>query len=85
MSASHEWSEWHLTPRGWERGSWKTDFGSIHHEDPPPDRVLTCKYHEKVSSSFSQIRKYVEELWRLDYESRIKELIDKFGECPESL
>ena len=24
MSASNEWTEWHLTPRGWERGSEKT-------------------------------------------------------------
>ena len=85
MSASHEWTERHLTPRGWEGGSWKIDFGSTHYKEPPPDRVLSCTYHEKLSSVFSQMQKYVDEVWRSDDEAQIKELIEQFGECPESL
>ena len=27
MSISHEWAEWHLTPRGWEVGTRKCDHG----------------------------------------------------------
>jgi hypothetical protein len=26
MAVSNEWTEWHLTPRGWEFGDEKTDF-----------------------------------------------------------
>ena len=63
MSASHEWSLWHLTPRGWEQGSWKIDFGDVHKKETPPDRVLTCGYHEKMSSVFSNMAIYVDEEW----------------------
>ena len=59
MSASHEWTEYHLTPRGWEQGSWKIDFGDVHKKDPPPNRFLTCVYHERLSSVFSQMNRYV--------------------------
>ena len=85
MSASHEWTEWHLTPRGWEQGSWKIDFGSVNHKDYPDDRVLTCQYHERLSSPFSQWQKYVDEIWRSDNESDVTELLQKFSNCPEYL
>ena len=26
MKPSNEWTEWHLTPQGWERGTEKTDL-----------------------------------------------------------
>ena len=85
MSASHEWTEWHLTHRGWEQGSWKIDFGSVNHKGYPADRVLTCQYHVRLSSSFSQYQRYVDEIWQSDNETVVKELIQKFGECPERL
>jgi hypothetical protein len=54
MSASNEWTEWHLTPRGWERGTEKEDFRR-EDRDPPHDRVLTVVYKEYVASSFSGV------------------------------
>lgn len=85
MSASHEWSVWHLTPRGWEQGNWKIDFGNVHEKDTPPDRVLTCRYHEKMSSVFSKMEKYVNEEWRSDNENLVREFLENFGDCPEYL
>src|SRR5574343_541972 len=29
MAASSEWTEWHLTPRGWVRGSDQRDFAGV--------------------------------------------------------
>jgi len=29
MSASKEWTEWHLTPTGWVRGSEKVDYQGV--------------------------------------------------------
>ena len=35
MSLSKEWTDWHLTPRGWEAGSQQTDFGKETKFAPP--------------------------------------------------
>ena len=39
MAASNEWTEWHLTPRGWEEGSGRLDGVGVTHAEPPTDRV----------------------------------------------
>ena len=85
MSASHEWTEYHLTSRGWKQGSWKIDFGDVNKKQPPPDRVLSCVYHEKLSSVFSQMSRYVDEIWRSNDKAKVNELLKEFGECPDSL
>lgn len=36
LPLTKEWTEYHLTPRGWEQGSKKLDFGKINHKEPPP-------------------------------------------------
>jgi hypothetical protein len=46
MTASREWTEYHLTPAGWMRGSEKTDFDQ-NEVTPPADRVLTMRYVEE--------------------------------------
>ena len=59
MSASNEYSIWHLTPRGWEEGTEKLDFGTT--ERPvPPDAVLTLEYHERYSSIYSAPERWIE-------------------------
>jgi hypothetical protein len=85
MSASHEWTEWHLTPRGWEEGSTLVDFGRITQKPPPLDRVLTCKYTVKLSSPFSRFDTTTRIEWKSDNQHIIEELIAQFGECPEQL
>lgn len=84
MSASNEWTEWHLTPRGWEEGDSKTDFASKS-EAAPADAVQTVKYREYLSSSFSKLEKTSEIEWSSDDKALIAELRAKFGEPPHHL
>lgn len=85
MSASNEWTEWHLTPRGWERGSEKMD-GSLGKQlvDPPVDRVLTMQYFE-WSGFGAKVQKGTNKEWRSDNEEEIQKLLKQFGECPHNL
>lgn len=84
MSASHEWTEWHLTPAGWVRGTEKEDFRTVERE-PPPDRVLSCRYHDYLSSPFSKPDRYVREEWRGGDKALIEQLLKQYGACPETL
>jgi hypothetical protein len=62
MSASNEWSEYHLTPGGWVEGSEKLDFNRS--ERPAPvDRVLTVRQHDYLSSSFSKLDQWSSIEW----------------------
>lgn len=83
---SNEWSEYHLTPRGWEDGSDKTDFASTTTMRPdPPDRVLTLRYSETQSSMFSAMNRSLDERYRHSDAKLVAELISKFGDRPEHL
>lgn len=55
MSASNEIDEMHLTPSGWVQGSEKLDFSGWNHREPPCDRLLTVRFREYLSSSFSKM------------------------------
>lgn len=54
MSASNEYTEWHLTSRGWERETVKIDFQQRVERQAPVDRVLSYKFYEYMSSPFSR-------------------------------
>jgi hypothetical protein len=47
MPISDEWTDWHLTPKGWESGSLKVDGQGVTDIAPPDDRVLTVREHER--------------------------------------
>ena len=83
MSASNEWTEWHLTPRGWEEGTGKRDFG--HHTEgmTPPDRILTCRYTEYLGSMGAEWERSTTEMWRSSDSAAVAELLKKYGPCPE--
>jgi hypothetical protein len=85
MSASHEWSEYHLTPEGWKSGSEQQDFAGVQTVPPPSDRVLTCRFHERQSSIYSSLDRWVDEVWRSEDAEAIEELLKKYGPCPEHL
>jgi len=84
MSASNEWTLWHLTPRGWERGSEKVDFRDVNEKPPPSDRVLTFKYREFMGSMSSPMEKTCVEVWR-DEVDHVTDLLAKFGPAPRNL
>jgi hypothetical protein len=85
MSLSREWTDWHLTPRGWEEGSTRTDFGNVTETEPPQDRVLTSRFSEELSSIYSKMDRWHQEQWRSADADAVKALLDKFGPPPDSL
>jgi len=84
MSASNEWTEWHLTPAGWVEGDSKTDF-SKSLKPVPVDRVQTVEHRQYLSSSFSRLEITNDILWSCEDEEVIAELREKFGASPNHL
>jgi hypothetical protein len=84
MSASNEWTEWHLTPAGWQRGTEKEDFRRVD-RDPPPDRVQTAIYREFVSSTFSPMEKSLDIQWEGSNKQKVDNLRKKYGPPPSRL
>jgi len=82
MSASKEWTDYHLTRSGWVVGSQRIDFAGIHELPTPPDRVLTCRFHEEMSSPFSPCHSWTVETWRSKDEAKMEALLKKYGDCP---
>jgi hypothetical protein len=82
MSASNEWFDYHLTPRGWELGSSKTDFGRPVTKDPPSDRVISIHVTERLSSSFSKVDQTTTVTFQTDDTEALNDLIARFGESP---
>jgi hypothetical protein len=81
MSQSNEWTEWHLTPDGWVRGSYRTDPTATKIVQPPADRVLTCKWSE-YKETFGPMDKSSETLWEYDDKKQLRELVDRLGPSP---
>jgi hypothetical protein len=85
MSLSREWTEWHLTPRGWERGSEKVDGGGGKDREAPEDRVLTVRWREEQETMATKMERWHHEDWRSVDEAEVKRLTKQFGSAPESL
>lgn len=85
MAASREWTEWHLTPEGWVRGSEKTDFSPATNVDPPNDRILTCVFEETIASTFGGVSRETNVIWSSDDEDLIRKYKKQYGACPRHL
>lgn len=99
MAARMEWTEWHLTPRGWERGSTRVQGKGNMWVDEPEDRALSFVYKEIESPSQPGVQKSVEETWRprdtTGFPGPIapapplcaetEELLREHGPCPQAL
>ncbi|BAZ09057.1 hypothetical protein NIES4071_08630 [Calothrix sp. NIES-4071] len=82
----NEWTEWHLTYNGWEKGTQKReDNPQLIKVEPPDNRVLTCRYHENITINSTWLQKHIIEIWRDSDCERIDELLENFAGCPESL
>ena len=79
-----DWTQWHLTPRGWEMGSWEVsgDSGAV---PPPADRVLSCEYREAHLPSAKKTEGVSRQLWRGDDAKQIVHLLAKWGPAPRTL
>jgi hypothetical protein len=85
MSFSKEYTEYHLTPRGWEMGSERVDFQGTTFKDAPADRVQTYRWLEEQTSPYAKMWRGLELLWESNDKEAIKRLRDQFGEPPHSL
>lgn len=85
MSASHEWNEYHLTPAGWVAGNSQMDSGPLPPRPIPPNRLLTRRYTDRMSSPFSKIDKYWNQVWTSEMKAEIGEALSKFGPHPSEL
>ncbi len=87
MPLRKEWTEWHLTPRGWETGSTRVEGEGNTWRDEPADRVLSFVYREQGGQS-GEPNATVEETWRTKDPAKLAEidaLITQFGTCPRAL
>ena len=84
MAASREWTEYHLTPRGWEAGTTSID-GNRRERPTPADRLRTCTYQEEQSSVFSSVHKTTQTSWSSENADEIARLEQQFGACPTEI
>lgn len=85
MSASNEWTNWHLTPQGWEKGSRRLDHEGTTKFPAPDDRVLTVRYEEYLGSLAGKADIGHTEIWRSKDEKTIAKLIEVYGKAPNQL
>lgn len=85
MAASNEWTEWHLTPKGWERGSEKEDFAGLVERPRPLECVMTVVNGEKISSSYSGLERSSDVLWRSGDTLAVETLLAQYGNAPSHL
>ncbi len=80
MPVSRQWTEWHLTPRGWLSGSSRRDGEGNVWRDEPEDRIVTFVFQEHTAT--------VEESWRsktAEAPAHIERLLVEHGPCPKRL
>jgi hypothetical protein len=85
MPLRKEWTEWHLTPRGWEKGATRVHGQGNTWVEEPLDRVLSCVYQELESEGAPEIKKWKEETWRSKKPDAVTDLEKKYGPCPDTL
>lgn len=84
MSASHEWTEWHLTDSAWIRGSMKTD-STFTNVERPPNAIASFRYSEEISYVGRADEKVVQ-IWKSNCTAdQLAQAIAACGECPRSL
>lgn len=86
MYANEDRTEWHLTSRGWVRGTWSAhgaDWGTEEAETPE-DRVATWVYSMFQGHSLAKTKTSVSRRWRSGRQREAR-LLEEFGPCPRSL
>lgn len=84
MALSKESQEYHLTPKGWVKGSFKGDgLGNDTKVSIPEDRVLTITCFEELPSAFSKPNYYDQVIWKSKNKHLIEKLRAKWGKKPK--
>jgi len=85
MAVRKEWTEWHLTPRGWEKGATRVHGQGNSWVEEHLDRLLSCVYQEIETDASPEAKKWSEETYRSKKGSDVEEALKKYGACPEHL
>ncbi|HEX6496489.1 MAG TPA: hypothetical protein VF018_13450 [Acidobacteriaceae bacterium] len=92
MAIRKEWTEWHLTPRGWEQGSTRREGRGNDWRDEPADRLLSFQHIEihraEIDGSGGQAKIVTEETWRTKDPAALAQLEDalaRHGSAPARL
>jgi len=85
MAASNEWTEWHLTPAGWVKGSEKDDFNGLTLRGTPEGCVMTMKHSEYAGSVYSGVDRKDEMVWKYSDAALVDSLLRKHGPAPRHL
>jgi hypothetical protein len=84
MAIRKEWTEWHLTPHGWEKGSTRREGRGNDWRDEPADRLLSYQ-HCELRRSAGQPEVTTEETWRTKDPAAVQHLEDalaRYGKVP---
>ena len=87
MPIRKEWTEWHLTPRGWEQGSIRREGRGNEWRDEPADRLLSYQ-HCEIQAYNGDPRITTEETWRTKDPAALAQLeaaLARFGPPPARL
>lgn len=92
MAIRKEWTEWHLTPRGWEQGSTRREGRGNEWRDEPADRLLSYQHIEIHGSAGQppaiQTKITTEETWRTKDPAALQRLeaaLGQYGAAPSRL
>jgi hypothetical protein len=87
MATRKEWTEWHLTPRGWERGATRVQGKGNTWVDDPEDRVVSFVYQELETAVSPEVRRSSEETWRSKEvpDAEVDRMVRGHGGCPQKL
>ena len=84
MSASSEWTEWHMTQSGWVRGTTKTETG-MQVSTPPPDSIATYQFIDEHSGYGRGTQRVVGPSATSEISEELGRLIKLHGPCPQKL
>jgi hypothetical protein len=87
MAIRKEWTEWHLTPRGWEQGSTRREGRGNDWRDEPADRLLSYQ-HSELHLSAGPPKISTEETWRTKDPAALEQLnaaLARYGTVPARL
>ncbi len=85
MAIRNEWTEWHLTPAGWQRGSTRVQGRGNAWVDEPEARVISFVYKEVETGVSPETSVSSEETWRSKTATDIDALLRQHGPSPREL
>jgi hypothetical protein len=81
MAMRDQYAYWHLTPRGWCRGTYKLDGGEQVATPRSPDAVMTVRYSEYAAHGASPVE-YAHRVIDVPDAAAAEALARRFGPCP---